>query len=500
MSARPYLTRRAALGLAAALAAPALLRPPASAASANAASANADWGVDPEQWTLARIEAAAGTVQVDTAADCARLVPLDHRGALSFWYVGPTQASPAIDRTIQAEFFAAFRRTYPNIALTEQNLGYNEMLDKVRTAALGNAAPVVARFPIMWGVEFAAKGLLAPFGPQDAGFRREDFWPGALRSCMWQGGSYGVPTNNEVVGLIWNAAVFRDAGLDPETPPATWDELVAFARQITQRTGKSGYGVVARVNGGDTPFRFMPQAWAYGGGALDEADAHATYKQVLIDSPGTRAALQLSADMYLRDHSAPRSALTNTSQDNDSIFISGQLGMMGSHPSDYAAMLDRAHRATGADRATAAQVVADLRYGVLPRGPVRPAVVFGGSNVHVFTPEAAGGAYDRDAVRAFIAFMTGPEWSTKLAWSGSNPGHLTGFRTVWMRQRLDSIKFLGESTVQQPYGIPFPVVPQSSEIMNIIVPTMMQNALTGRMTVAEATADAAGKVREAMAG
>ena len=35
-----------------------------------------------------------------------------------------------------------------------------------------------------------------------------------------------------------------------------------------------------------------------------------------------------------------------------------------------------------------------------------------------------------------------------------------------------------------PHGIPFPVVPQSTEIMNIIVPNMLQNALTKKMTVA----------------
>ena len=41
-----------------------------------------------------------------------------------------------------------------------------EMLDKLRTAALGKAAPMVARLPILWGVEFAAKGQLREFGPE----------------------------------------------------------------------------------------------------------------------------------------------------------------------------------------------------------------------------------------------------------------------------------------------------------------------------------------------
>jgi multiple sugar transport system substrate-binding protein len=49
-----------------------------------------------------------------------------------------------------------------------------------------------------------------------------------------------------------------------------------------------------------------------------------------------------------------------------------------------------------------------------------------------------------------------------------------------------------------PYGIPFPALPQSPEIMNIVVPDMLQNALTGTMTVDQAADDAAKKVKDLM--
>jgi multiple sugar transport system substrate-binding protein len=45
-------------------------------------------------------------------------------------------------------------------------------------------------------------------------------------------------------------------------------------------------------------------------------------------------------------------------------------------------------------------------------------------------------------------------------------------------------------------GIPFPVIPESAEIMNIVVPDMLQNALTGRMSVAAAADTAAKQVKE----
>ena len=456
--------------------------------------------LDTSNWTPEYIASIAGTAEVDTAADCAKVVPLNYKGRLTYWWVGPNEASPQIEKEIDAQFWAAFAKTYPNITVEKQNLDYNQMLNKTRTAALGNAAPMVAKFPIMWGVEFAAKGQLHQLKPEDVGYATADFWPGAMKSVTWQGKTYGIPTNNETMALIWNAGLFQAAGLDPEKPPATWDDLVVYSKQIKDKTGKSGYGMVARTNAGNTPFRVMPQLWAYGGGALDEAEANPGYKKVLLGNDGTKAALQASVDMYVRDRSVPVSALTNTQTENQDPFIAGQLAMMISHPVEYATMLDRAKKATGDDKKVADAVVANMRYGLIPQGPARRAVVFGGSNAHLFNPDIVDGKMDMDAARAFIAFSTGPEWSTKLAWVSSNPGHRLGFRTSWMKQRLEQIKFLNVTTSMLPNGIPFPVVPESGEIMNVIVPDMMQNALTRKMTVAAACDDAARKVKNLMNG
>lgn len=220
------------------------------------------------------------------------------------------------------------------------------------------------------------------------------------------------------------------------------------------------------------------------------------YKTIEINNAGSKAALQASYDMYVRDHSVPVSALTNTQTENQDPFIAGQLGMMISHPSEYAVMLDRANKATGDDRKIADAVVANMRYGLIPKGTVRRAVVFGGSNAHVFNPDLVDGGLDEQAARALIAFMTSPEWSTKMAWVGSNPGNIRGFRTKWMKQRLDTIKLLNVTTSMLPNGIPFPVLPQSAEIMNIIVPGMLQNALTRKMTVAAAADDTAKRIKD----
>jgi multiple sugar transport system substrate-binding protein len=76
---------------------------------------------------------------------------------------------------------------------------------------------------------------------------------------------------------------------------------------------------------------------------------------------------------------------------------------------------------------------------------------------------------------------------------------LQGFKTDGMKQRLDSIKFLDVTTSMLPYGIPFPVIPESTEIMNNIVPNMVQNALTSKMSVKEAANDAAEQIKALIA-
>ncbi len=234
------------------------------------------------------------------------------RGRLTFWYQGVFEGDPDLLRQYYADFFETFRKTYPNIELEEQGITYNDLLDKFRTALLGNAGPMAIRLQILGGVEFASKGYLEELKPEDVGYATDDFWPGAMKAVTWEGKTYGIPTNNETMAFIWNADIFKRAGLDPDKAPATWDDVVAYSKQIHDKLGISGYGMVAKQNAGNTPYRFMPQLWGYGGGVFDEADPSPKLDVIRLNSPESKRALQASYDMYVRDKSVPVSALTNT--------------------------------------------------------------------------------------------------------------------------------------------------------------------------------------------
>ncbi|MDX6486147.1 MAG: multiple sugar transport system substrate-binding protein [Gaiellaceae bacterium] len=55
-----------------------------------------------------------------------------------------------------------------------------------------------------------------------------------------------LPKGAYAQALHYNRKLFQQAGLDPNKPPATWAQLQAYAKQIAERTGKTGYAQMAK--------------------------------------------------------------------------------------------------------------------------------------------------------------------------------------------------------------------------------------------------------------
>lgn len=61
----------------------------------------------------------------------------------------------------------------------------------------------------------------------------EDMFPAPMNQCKHEGMYVCLPWGTDAYALFWNKDLFEAAGLDPETPPKTMEELVAFADQLT---------------------------------------------------------------------------------------------------------------------------------------------------------------------------------------------------------------------------------------------------------------------------
>jgi multiple sugar transport system substrate-binding protein len=57
-----------------------------------------------------------------------------------------------------------------------------------------------------------------------------------------------LPKGAYAQALHYNRKLFQEAGLDPNKPPTTWAQLQSYARQIAQKTGKTGYAQMAKAD------------------------------------------------------------------------------------------------------------------------------------------------------------------------------------------------------------------------------------------------------------
>lgn len=53
--------------------------------------------------------------------------------------------------------------------------------------------------------------------------------------CRYRGHVFALPTTPGDVALHWNKRLFREAGLDPDRPPRTIEELDQYAERLTKR-------------------------------------------------------------------------------------------------------------------------------------------------------------------------------------------------------------------------------------------------------------------------
>ncbi|MET7920952.1 sugar ABC transporter substrate-binding protein [Streptomyces avermitilis] len=147
-----------------------------------------------------------------------------------------------------------------------------------------------------------------------------------LRDIYTVGGKvYGIPRTGYSMGLIYNRKLFEKAGLDPDKPPATWDEVRAAAKEIAALGGGTvGYADYSAQNQGG--WHFTAELYSQGGDVVS-ADG----KKATVDTPEGKAVLQNLHDMRWTDNSMGSKQLL-VINDVQQLMGSGKLGMYLSAP------------------------------------------------------------------------------------------------------------------------------------------------------------------------
>lgn len=117
----------------------------------------------------------------------------------------------------------------------------------------------------------------------------------ALAGGLVNGKQYTMPLIATVRLLAYSAADFKAAGLDPEQPPKTWEDVKAAADKLTQRSGGkiSRAGLIMPSDPIGAQQTFATLLWSNGGELLSEDGKKAT-----LNSPEGTAALEFQAALY----------------------------------------------------------------------------------------------------------------------------------------------------------------------------------------------------------
>lgn len=187
------------------------------------------------------------------------------------------------DQKFITPVIASFEADHPGVKIRSEQLNWGNGLDKIVVALANGRAPDICELGSTWTGKFMSEGVLLDLTDRVSDLRSQYLlWEPA----MWEGRIYGMPWLVGTRVLFYNRSLFKAAGLNPDIPPRTWEELIAAAKAIHQ-PDKGIYGFGVNAGEGHILYKkFLPFVWGNGGSIIDDAG------NFCFDSPATREALE----------------------------------------------------------------------------------------------------------------------------------------------------------------------------------------------------------------
>ncbi len=240
----------------------------------------------------------------------------------------------SLDRDIQPapNLIKDFNALGNGITVEYRQIQFDDVVSEAMRAYSTGQAPDIIAIDNPEHALFASRGAFLDLSDKIAAsdvVKPDNYYPGPLKSVMWDGKYFGIPKATNTIALYYNKDMFTAAGLDPNKPPQTWAELVETARKLTD-PAKNVYGLTfsAKANEEGT-FQFLP--WAQmGGGSYDK-----------INSDGAVKALE-TWKAIIDEKLASPDTLTRSQWDSTGTFNSGNAAMAISGPWELDRMVKEA--------------------------------------------------------------------------------------------------------------------------------------------------------------
>ncbi|WP_226623644.1 ABC transporter substrate-binding protein [Alloyangia pacifica] len=341
-------------------------------------------------------------------------------------------------------------------------VGWGQCQDKVTTLAVAGTPVGLAYVGSRTLKEFAEFGLIEPVPMSDE--EKASYYPNVVDTVTYQGEQWGVPVAFSTKAFYWNKDLFKEAGLDPETPPKTWAEVIDAAKAVTENTDSAGFGLVAKTFD-NTMHQFLHWVYTNNGQVVDDEG------NIVLNSPQNLEALEAYKALVPYSEEGPTAYEQNEVR---AIFLDGGVAMMHASIGAVSRLQDT-----------------DIDWGVanLPLGPEAegPGTLLITDSLAVFS----GSGYEEKAME-LAKFLTAPEAQEEYDLA-------EGLTPLRPSANIDAL--VAETPYWAPYidgiefGGPEPLFTDYRGFQNIMI-EMVQSVVTGQAEPADALAKADEALKE----
>lgn len=217
---------------------------------------------------------------------------------------------------VHVETIKAWEAANPGFKVAVEVVGWGQCQDKVTTLAVAGTPVGLAYIGSRTLKQLASNDLIVEMPMTEE--EKAAYYPYVADTVTFDGTQWGRPVAFSTKALYWNKDLFTAAGLDPEKPPTTWEEEIAAAKAIEEKTDADGFGVVAKTFD-NTMHQFLH--WVYtNDGLVIDAEGN-----IVLDSPQNLEALTALKEITAYAEEGPTAYEQNEVR---AIFLDGKLGMI----------------------------------------------------------------------------------------------------------------------------------------------------------------------------
>jgi sn-glycerol 3-phosphate transport system substrate-binding protein len=367
---------------------------------------------------------------------------------------------------------ADFEKDNPGIKLKPIYSGsYQESIAKALTAVKSGDPPVTSILLSTDMFTLIDEDAIVPF---DELIKTADdkkwlasFYPAFMENSQTGGKTWGIPFQRSTVVLYYNKEAFKDAGLDPNKPPATWTEMREFAQKLTKRdaSGNVTQWGVQIPSSGFPYWLFQGLAIENGVNLMNQAGT-----EVYYDKPEVVGALQYWLDLVNKYKVHPPGIVEWGTTPKD--FFERKVAMMWTTTGNLTNVKNNAKFDFGV-----AMLPAEKRRG----SPT------GGGNFYIFKKSTPA---QREAAFKFIKWITTPE---RAAQWGIDTGYVAVRADAWetpvMKQYVAGFPAAAVARDQLPFA-KAELSTHDNQRVTKALNDALQAALTGTKPADQALKDA----------